>query len=127
MPDEARAIAARIHAERIGGRPFVPLQTAESARGVPFAYAIQKALVANVVRQDSGAISGYKLGLTSAAMQQKFAMAEPAYGFLGDPIHSPVTLSSGNYQHLLLECEIALRVGSVPSAAQLAGPVAGCP
>lgn len=125
MSADAQAVAERIYAEWMAGKRFATLRAAELARGLPFAYAVQKALIDTIVRHDRFAISGYKLGLTSAVMQQKFGMAEPAYGFLFDraPGNSPVTLSSGDYQHLMLEGEIALRIGSVPTPAQLAGPL----
>lgn len=46
------------------------------------AYAIQKKLVAQHVRDEHSRISGYKLGLTSVAKQKQMSVAEPIYGLL---------------------------------------------
>lgn len=81
-------------------------------RSLGEAYGIQAAfhrlLIAN-----QGEIAGYKIALTSKAMQDFVGIHHPLWGavFARRIRHSPASLSAADHVHLGIECEIALRLG----------------
>jgi 2-keto-4-pentenoate hydratase len=71
------------------------------------AYAVQRE------RFGLGPIAGYKVGLTSKAMQDLLGLSTPAAGMIasGSVFASPARLDSARYTRLGLEFEIAVRMG----------------
>src|SRR2546428_1991592 len=83
-----------------------------------------------------GEIAGWKIALTSKAMQQMTGVDQPAAGAIfSKVVHpSPARLDVAAYHHLGVEFEVAVRVSADLSAsggprtrASLAHPVAACP
>jgi 2-keto-4-pentenoate hydratase len=95
------------HAE--GGR-FEPLSSQGRRLGLDEAYGVQDAFVATLPGFRRGA--GYKIGLTSPAMQAMCGIAHPVYGELrADAIHaSGHRIDLSDFVHLGLECEIAVKL-----------------
>jgi len=76
------------------------------------AYAVQDRLV-SLLAEEQGGIAGWKLGMTTAKMQALTGSGGPAAGaILARRVHaSGSTLAAGDFMHMGLEGEIALRVG----------------
>ncbi len=74
------------------------------------AYAIQKRLVAQHVKDESSRISGLKLGLTSIAKQKQMSVDEPIYGMLvgSRMINEGEPLEIASLIHPKAEPEIAI-------------------
>lgn len=83
MIDESqvRAAAAALLDVYETGAPIPPLSETYPGLTVDDAYAIQSAQIA-AWAADGRAIFGYKVGLTSHAMQQQLGVDQPDYGFL---------------------------------------------
>ncbi len=90
-------------------QPIPPLTETEPDMTVDDAYAVQQELVGRLLA-DGDRIVGYKLGLTSAPMQQMFGVDQPDYG----PLLSSMVLTDGavitvdDYIQPKIEAEIAL-------------------
>ena len=82
-------------------------------RDIDQAYLIQREYQTQV-SETQGAISGYKLAMTTAALQAANGVSEPCLGLiLHDNIrHSPCNLKAANFVQLGVECEIAVRLGA---------------
>jgi len=98
-----------LYAARRDRDPIPPITDAEPALTPADAYAIQKELVALLLR-DGGSVVGYKLGLTSKPMQELLGVDQPDYG----PVLSSMvfddgtTLPTGSFIQPKAEAEIAL-------------------
>lgn len=81
-------------------------------------YQVQLALLDRLIRSGSRQ-AGWKVGLTSDAMQQQFSVPEPVFGYLLDEgVHeSPVTLEFARLIQPGIENEICVTLGS-----ELRGP-----
>ncbi len=77
--EQARAFAEALYTARRDRRPIDPFTEAMPDLGMLDGYAIQEHLVRLLVA-DGEVISGYKLGLTSAAMQQLLGVDRPDFG-----------------------------------------------
>jgi 2-keto-4-pentenoate hydratase len=77
------------------------------------AYLIQREYQKHI-SEEQGAIAGYKLAMTTKALQEANGVSEPCLGImLEDNIrHSPSTLEASNFVQLGLECEVAVRLGA---------------
>lgn len=112
---DARAEMAGMVAQRLlrrhaaGGR-FEPVRWEGRPLGIDDAYAVQEAFVA--ASPDFGGVAGYKIGLTSAAMQQMCGIDHPVYGALrADGMHAGGhRIALARFARLGLECEIAVRL-----------------
>lgn len=115
MRDNQRidAAAAAILADHKAGARFGPLPDALRPVDVNEAYAVQAALHRLLTADGRGPIAGYKIALTSAAMQQMVGIDQPCAGAIfAETVHrSPVDLSESRFMHLGVECEIAVRLG----------------
>jgi 2-keto-4-pentenoate hydratase len=89
------------------GRPIAPLTETYPALTVEHAYAIQQLQVDQWVA-DGKLIIGYKVGLTSEAMQRQLNVDEPDYGFLVEGMRFPngTVLDLDNYIAPRVEPEI---------------------
>ena len=134
MNDDAlsRQIAETYAAEHANGArhkaPPAPLLAADMS----LAYSVQRDLVAFWSKGPRGPVGGYKIALTSKAMQQMVGLDHPCGGaiFTRDILHSPATVSQDRFQHLGLEFELCFRLahalparGSAYSAQDLRGAV----
>ena len=114
----ARRAAQSLLAEHNTKLRFKPLGPPEAPATISDAYDIQEKYVA-LLRDEHGEAAGYKVGLTSAAMQAFCGIDHPIAGVvLASRVHrSAVTVRRQNFGRLGLEFEIAVRIGSdVPVA-----------
>jgi 2-keto-4-pentenoate hydratase len=114
---------------------YRPLDAAIRTAPLDDAYQIQSALHQLMAEAGRGKIAGWKIALTSKAMQQMTGVDQPAAG----AIFSSVVHASGTrvdlaaYHHLGVEFEVAVRLGDdLPASggpwtrASVAGRVAAC-
>lgn len=82
------------------------------------AYLIQREFQRHT-SEEQGAIAGYKLAVTTKALQEANGVTDPCLGImLEDNIRqSPSTLKAADFVQLGLECEVAVRLGTDLAAA----------
>jgi 2-keto-4-pentenoate hydratase len=107
-----RALAERLLDEHRRGLRFQPLADLPTD-ALDDAYHVQQEYVRLRQHEQPSAVAGYKIGLTSPAMQAMCGIDSPVYGSIfADTIYpSWVALPSARYQHLGIEFEIAVRLG----------------
>jgi 2-keto-4-pentenoate hydratase len=114
---------------------YRPLDAALRAAPLADAYRIQDALHRVMAEAGRGEIAGWKIALTSRAMQQMTGVDQPAAGAIfSKVVHaSPARIDVAAYHHLGVEFEVAVRVGDdLPATggpwtrASVAGHVAAC-
>ena len=99
--------AEALYAARRDRRPIEPFTDADPAMTADDAYDVQTSF-ASMLLADGDAISGYKLGLTSKAMQQMMGISTPDYGpVLHSMVHDGV-LNTDSFIRPRAEAEIAL-------------------
>src|ERR1700716_4127689 len=104
--------AARIIAAARGNRtPLKSLPSETAPRDEAEGYRIQRA-VHDLLLWYVGAMVGYKIGCTSAVMQQYLDIPHPCGGgvFAKGVHESGAQLKAGDYVHVGVECEIAVRL-----------------
>jgi 2-keto-4-pentenoate hydratase len=103
--DELAQMLMREHA---AGTKFHPMGVADLAA----AYAVQRRFV-TLMSETAGATAGYKIGLTSARMQEMCGIDQPVAGVIlaTRVMQSGVALRAGHYHHLGLEFEVGVRLG----------------
>jgi 2-keto-4-pentenoate hydratase len=114
MEENAAGRAAEtLFAEHKAGVLFKPLGPPDRPAGISDAYDIQGRFVSLLRRQNGDAI-GYKVGLTSAAMQTFCGIDHPIAGVvLAKRVHhSGTTVHLRDFGRLGLEFEIAVRIKS---------------
>jgi len=121
-----------MHATRARYRP---LDADIRAAPLDDAYRIQDALHRLLAEAGRGEIVGWKIALTSKAMQQMTGVDQPAAGALFAKVVQPsgVRISLAGYHHLGAEFEVAVRLGdALPASggpwtrASVADRVAAC-
>jgi 2-keto-4-pentenoate hydratase len=114
---------------------YRPLDAALRAGPLDDAYRIQEALHRLMVEAGRGEIAGWKIALTSKAMQQMTGVDQPAAGAIfSKVVHpSPARVDLAAYHHLGVEFEVAVRLADALPAgagpwtrAAVAGRVAAC-
>jgi len=114
LTPDAIAAAARasfeMHRTRARYRPF---DAALRAAPLDDAYRVQDALHRLLAEAGRGEIAGWKIALTSRAMQQMTGVEQPAAGAIFSKlVHaSPARVDVAAYHHLGVEFEVAVRVG----------------
>jgi 2-keto-4-pentenoate hydratase len=103
----AQAIAAQ-HAER---RNFANLTGHLAPPSIADAYAAQEAL-AQIWTEERGAVAGLKIATTTKVMQALMGIDHPCGGMIFEKrMHaSPAKLKAGDYIHVMVECELAVRL-----------------
>jgi 2-keto-4-pentenoate hydratase len=134
-PDAITAAARasfEMHRTRTRYRPF---DAALRAAPLDDAYRIQDALHRLMAEAGRGEIAGWKIALTSKAMQQMTGVDQPAAGAIFSKlVHaSPARVDVAAYHHLGVEFEVAVRMaddlparGGPWTRASVAGRVAAC-
>lgn len=117
-PAEADALGEALYVARRDRVPVPPLTEAHPEMTAHDGYAVQEALVARLLA-DGDTIVGYKLGLTSAPMQQLLGVDQPDYGpVLASTVHpNGADVPVDTFIAPRMEGEIAVVLG-----ADLAGP-----
>jgi 2-keto-4-pentenoate hydratase len=114
---------------------YRPLDAAVRAAPLDDAYRIQDALHRLLAGAGRGEIAGWKIALTSKAMQQMTGVDQPAAGAIFSTlVHpSPARVDVAAYHHLGVEFEVAVRLaddlpvsGGPWTRASVAGRVAAC-
>ena len=114
---------------------YRPLDAALRSAPLDDAYRIQDALHRVMAAAGRGEIAGWKIALTSKAMQQMTGVDRPAAGAIfSKVVHpSPARVDVTAYHHLGVEFEVAVRLGEgLPASsgpwtrASVAGKVAAC-
>lgn len=118
--EQARALAQALYAARRDRLPIDPLTDQAQNMGMADGYAIQQRLV-RMLLDDGETVSGYKLGLTSAAMQTLLGVDQPDFGpiFASTVFGDGVIIAVDRFIAPRVEAEI-----SVVLSADLSGP--GC-
>ena len=84
------------------------------------AYRVQEAL-AKVWTPSRGPVAGLKIATTTKVMQQLMGIDHPCGGMIyASAIHaSPARIKAASFMHLVVECELAVRLGAdLPARAQ---------
>ena len=114
MTDAAKikSAAEALFADNQARRPYQPLADTLRLADLGEAYRAQDEYCKLLEAAGAGPIAGYKIALTSAAMQQMVGLDQPCIGtlFAGVVHISPATLRRSNYRHLGIECEMAVRL-----------------
>src|SRR5205814_6965168 len=114
---------------------YRPLDAGVRAAPLDDAYRIQDALHRLIAEAGRGEIAGWKIALTSKAMQQMTGVDQPAGGAIfSKVVHaSPTRVDVTAYHHLGVEFEVAVRLGAALPASSgpwtrtpVAGKVAAC-
>jgi 2-oxo-3-hexenedioate decarboxylase/2-keto-4-pentenoate hydratase len=105
------AAAKAIAAARRGLMPLQPLGADVAPQDEATGYRIQEALH-ELLAADYGALVGYKIGCTSAVMQQYLGIPHPCGGgvFANGVHRSGVSLPAKDFVRVGVECEIAVRL-----------------
>ena len=112
MADQPLRVAQYLIGEYSAHRALKRFPQDLTPSGLEEAYAIQSEFV-TLRRAKEGALGGYKLAYTTATMQARTGLTEPALGYMfkNRLLDSPATVRAGDYVNLGLECEIAVRLG----------------
>lgn len=105
--------AARFIADaHVGRAPFQNLPETIAPRTIEEAYAAQEAL-RDLWAPLYGPVGGLKIATTTKVMQALMGIDHPCGGVIySKRIHaSPATIRLADYMHVVMECELAVRVG----------------
>ena len=112
--DPAAALAARLFAEHAEGRPFHRLRGADRPVSLAEGYRVQDLLNRRFAEAGRGAPAGYKVGLTSEAIQTMYGSDQPISGMVFETgVHrSPARIALADYTRLGIEFELAVEIGT---------------
>jgi 2-keto-4-pentenoate hydratase len=108
-PDKAARYVLQAHASRA---EYCNLPADIAPRNVAEAYAAQAAL-ARLLEAKEGGIAGLKIATTTKVMQQLMGIDHPCGGLIFERrvFRSPAEIRLKDHMHVVLECELAVRVG----------------
>ena len=97
----------------IDSHPVPPIPDDDLPQTADEGYAVQKALHDYLRHNGQGELAGWKIGATTATMQDYLDVAEPAYGRImsGTMIENGSILTAAGFCNPGIECEIAVRLG----------------
>jgi 2-keto-4-pentenoate hydratase len=109
---KADALAAQLLADMAAGVKYKPLRLDGAAIDADTAYEVQRQIVQQAQQTGAGQVAGYKIGLTSGAMQRFCGVDEPILGRLltQRQVQSGSTLRRADFVRVGLESELALRI-----------------
>lgn len=109
MTADTTSHAEALYRARRDGVPVPPLSGADPELTIADAYSIQQELV-GLLRADGAEVVGYKLGLTSAPMQEAMGVDQPDYGPVLDSMvfDDGVELDAGRFLQPRIEAELAV-------------------
>ena len=112
--DRAAALAERLFAENVEGRRFRRPRGADCPASLDEGYRVQDLLNRRFAEAGRGATAGYKVGLTSEAIQTMYGSDQPISGVVFETgVHrSPTRIALADYIHLGLEFELAVEIGT---------------
>jgi len=108
-PDQVARAADTLAQARRDGVRFDSLPKSCQIPDMPAGYAVQQALHKNL----GIPIAGYKIGCTTAVMQEFLKINQPCGGIIQatDVYKSPAMLAHDRFHRVGVECEIAVRLG----------------
>ena len=111
--DLAAALAERLFAEHAEGRPFRRLRGSDRPASMAEGYRVQSLLNSRFAEAGRGAPVGYKVGLTSEAIQTMYGSDQPISGVVFERgLHrSPARIARADYSRLGIEFELAVEIG----------------
>lgn len=109
-PAQVDAAAALLAAARAGRQLLDAMPEALRPRGLGDAYAVQDRLAETLGLRRVG----WFCACTNPEIQRMLGLAEPYYARLFEPqiLESPATLAQADYPPIVLECEVAFRLGA---------------
>ena len=112
--DRAAALANRLFVENVEGQPFRRMGGADRPASLDEGYRVQSLLNRRFAEAGRGGIAGYKVGLTSEAIQTMYGSDQPISGVVFETgVHrSPARIARADYTHLGIEFELAVEIGS---------------
>jgi 2-keto-4-pentenoate hydratase len=134
-PETVEATARACLAMHTARERYHPLDAKVRSAGLDAAYGIQDALHGLLAAAGRGTIAGWKIALTSKAMQQLTGVDQPAAGAIFSTlVHlSPARVDVRAYHHLGVEFEVGVRLADTLPAgrgpwtrASVADRVAAC-
>ena len=111
--DRAATLANRLFIENVEGLPFHRPRGAERPASLDEGYRVQQLLNQRFAEAGRGGIAGYKVGLTSEAIQTIYGSDQPISGVVFETgVHrSPARIALADYTHLGIEFELAVEIG----------------
>jgi 2-keto-4-pentenoate hydratase len=116
-PEKVARYIAEAHASRAEYRNVPP---DIAPQNVAQAYAAQAAL-ARLLAEREGRVAGLKIATTTKIMQQLMGIDHPCGGLIFERrvFRSPAEILMSDHMHLVLECELAVRIGrALPKPSQ---------
>ncbi len=110
--DEIAAAADALYEAEVRRAQIAPLTQTHKAMDMDDAYAVQKAWVDRKIA-DGRKVTGYKIGLTSRAMQMAMNIDVPDFGVLLDDMRfaNGATIRAGDFLDPRIEVELAFVLG----------------
>lgn len=107
--DKAAAFVAEAHHRRAA---YTNLQGELQPPTLADAYAVQERL-RDLWRPARGEVAGLKIATTTKVMQQLMGIDHPCGGMIyeRDVHHAPATIDKSRFLHMVVECELAVRLG----------------
>jgi len=126
-PEVAERAARQIDGWLRAGTPYTVLDEGQRPTNETEAYAIQDRLHPLLVPR-LGRRVGWKIALTTPQMQKLVGVDKPCLGgiFASTLHHGHVTVKAADYVKLAVECEVAVRLGRMPTAPFTADRLADC-
>lgn len=120
MTSAIAEIAAQIKADNDGGNKMVAYGDPD-LRSVENGYKVQDAYVELLLADGRGPVRGHKIALTSPAMQSMVGVDHPLAGVIVEStvLSSPHAVSLSDHQHIGIEFEVAVELGSPLSGADV--------
>jgi 2-keto-4-pentenoate hydratase len=110
---DPEGVARHIDAAHASGAAYRNLPPALAPATIAEAYAAQEAL-ARLMAPRLGGIAGLKIATTTRVMQELMGIDHPCGGaiFAANVHASPAQIPLASHIHLMIECELAVRIGS---------------
>ncbi len=116
MDNEAKleSAARRLFEGHKAGDPYVSVADTDGVSGIDQGYDVQERLVGLLLGASGASVAGYKIALTSKPMQEMCGVDHPVAGVLLDRVvfSAPARVNLADYQHLGIEFELAVRLGT---------------
>src|SRR5215208_3247308 len=111
--DRILEAAKAVVSARLAAKALSPLPASVRPRDVAEGYQVQDAVHEMLAETEWGRVVGYKIGCTTAVMQQYLKIAHPCAGglFSGRIHQGGANVNHGGFFRPGIECEIAVRLG----------------
>ena len=115
---EPEDIVETLGKARLAGMPLPDLAAGQLPATEADGYAVQSRLAAWFQSNGQGGIAGYKIGATTAAMQDYLGVSGPSYGRIMEKNAppSPASMPGNGRCKSGVECELAVRIGTAVPA-----------